>query len=143
IYGGTTMKTNDKKKPTLTKYDLGQFTGSLERFETMIPSVIFTPGVKFLIERADALWLLDCISEAYITFHMMMAIAADPRLETLQFWRLDVKPDHSAVLTARADCDASPFIYQEIPDTDFPLESVEIWSGFDGRYWTLFLPSEY
>lgn len=74
---------------------------------------------------------------------MRRAISADPRLATLQFWRLDVAKDRSAVLSARADSGVKPFITQHIPFTDFPLNDVNIWAGFDGKRWTLYLPSEH
>ena len=56
----------------------------------------------------------------------------DYRLQSLQFWRLDVT-DRSAVLTANADVGEEPFIRQEIQYTDFPLDYIEIWAGFDGN----------
>ena len=36
-----------------------------------------------------------------------------------------------------------PFITQKIEYTDFPLDEIDIWAGFDGTRWTLYLPSEH
>ena len=80
---------------------------------------------------------------AYSFKEMTEALERDDRLTDLQFWRLDVSVDRSAVLSGRADSDVDPFIMQLIPYTDFPLESVDIWAGYDGDFWTLYLPSEH
>ena len=74
---------------------------------------------------------------------MNRAIRNDERLETLQFWRLDVFEDKQGRLTCRADTGVKPAIIQEIPYTDIPLKYVDIWAGYDGTYWTLYLPSEH
>ena len=73
---------------------------------------------------------------------MDQSIADDSRIGSLQFWRL-VVTGSEAVLTAQVDSGVEPFIRQEIPYTDFPLESIDIWAGFDGTRWTLYLPSEH
>jgi hypothetical protein len=36
-----------------------------------------------------------------------------------------------------------PFYTRLIPFTDFPLDYADIWAGFDGERWTLYLPSEH
>ena len=71
------------------------------------------------------------------------AARSDERIRDLHFWQLDVAPDRSAVVTARADTGCPPFVTQEIPFTDFPLEFVSVWAGYDGARWTLYLPSEH
>lgn len=132
------------EKCNLTYQELNQFTGDLERFRHWCNRhVIYTPGVRFLAERGGAYWLLDAIASYFGTPRMDRAIEADPRLVELQFWRLDVHSDDTAVLSARADADEEPFITQSIPFTDFPLKFVDIWAGFDGVHWTLYLPSEH
>lgn len=130
-------------RKTLTHGELMQFTGDLERFQSLHPGVIYTPGVQYLAERAGAYWLLDAIASHFGGSVMQSAAAKDRRLRSLQFWRLEVRADKAATLTARADSDVKPFITQEIPYTDFPLRCVDVWAGFDGEYWTLYLPSEH
>ena len=135
---------SNSKTEKLTQADLMQFTGDLERYRHPLNKrVIYTPGVQFMAERAGAYWLIDVIVSYFGTREMMNAIRKDRRLADLQFWRLDVNADSTAIVTARADTDVKPFIMQEIAFTDFPLEFVEIWAAFDGRHWTLYLPSEH
>ena len=128
----------------LTHDDLRQFTGDLERYRHALNrGVIYTPGVRYLAEKGGAYWLVDSIVSYYGTPLMTRVIATDPRLEDLQFWRLNVNPDRSAVLTCRADTGVKPAIRQQIEYTDFPLDYVDVWAGFDGSFWTLYLPSEH
>lgn len=128
----------------LTHADLRQFTGDLERFRhPLAKRVIYTPGIKFLAERAGAFWLIDEIALAIAGGEIAKAGRIDPRVLDLHFWRLEVRQDRSAELTARADSDVPTFITRRIPWTDFPLDHVDVWAGYDGRYWTLYLPSEH
>lgn len=137
-------KMSNSKTEKLTQADLMQFTGDLERYRHPLNRrVIYTPGVQFLAEGAGAYWLIDVIASYFGSPEMMNAICKDRRLADLQFWRLDVNADNTARVTARADTNVKPFITQEIGFTDFPLEFVEIWAAFDGRHWTLYLPSEH
>ena len=132
-----------EKKP-LTHDDLNLFTGDLERFRHWLcRRVIYTPGVHYLAERGQAHWLLDAIAFYFSSNDMLRAIERDKRLKDMQFWRIDVRPDRSAVLTARADSGEEPFIVQSIDYTDFPLDCVHIWAAYDGEHWTLYLPSEH
>lgn len=59
-------------------------------------------------------------------------------LQQIQFWKLTVNPDQSAVLICDRDSD-DVAVTQKIPFTDFPLKSVTIYCQ-DG---VLLLPSEY
>jgi hypothetical protein len=123
--------------------NLAQFTGDLARYRHPLnPNVIYTPGLLYLAESCQAFWLIDAIASYYGTEQMNAAIKRDPRLEYLQFWDLTVT-ESRAILTARADSDAVAFIEQAIAFTDFPLDSMEVWAGFDGQFWTLYLPSEH
>lgn len=124
---------------------LRQFTGDLERYPHPINRrVIYTPAVQYLAEEAGAYWLIDAIASWIGSHSFNTALAADERLQSMHFWQLRVDhADHSAVLTAVPDSDEEPFITQRIPFTDFPLAKIDIWAGFDGRYWTLYMPSEH
>ena len=134
---------DNTKHNTLTEADLRQFTGGLERYRTIFPNIIYTPGVQYLAEKGEAYWLIDAVASHFGTAQMQRAMKEDARTRSLQFWRLTVKPDQSAILTAVADSGVKPFVKQEIPYTDFPLEEVSIWARFDGIRWTLYLPSEH
>lgn len=128
----------------LTHADLRQFTGDLERFRhPLARGVIYTPGIRYLAERAGAYWLIDEIALAIAGGDVARAGRSDERVLSLHFWRLEVREDRSATLTARADNGVPPFVTRNIPWTDFPLDHVDVWAGYDGRHWTLYLPSEH
>ncbi len=135
---------NETNQPQLTHNNLRQFTGDLDRYRHLLNRrVIYTPGVQYLAEKGEAYWLIDEIALSFGTDEMRRAISRDPRIEDLQFWRLNVNEDRTAWLSARADSHEDPFILRKIPYTDFPLDSVDIRAGFDGQHWTLYLPSEH
>ncbi|MGD9693604.1 MAG: DUF6876 family protein [Phycisphaerales bacterium] len=128
----------------LSHDELSQFTGDLERYRHGLNRrVIYTPGVRHLAERAGSYWLIDLIASYYGSTIMKQAISADDRLAWMQFWRLDVRDDRSAVASCRADSGEEPVIAQVIPFTDFQLDHIDVWAGFDGEHWTLYLPSEH
>ncbi len=128
----------------LTHADLCQFTGDLERFRhPLARGVIYTPGIRYLASRGGAYWLIDEIALAIAGGDVAKAGRTDERVLSLHFWRLEVREDRSATLTARADDGVPPFVTRHVPWTDFPLDHVDVWAGYDGRYWTLYLPSEH
>lgn len=128
----------------LTHADLRQFTGDLERYRHQIArSVIYTPGVQYLAERAGAYWLIDEIALAIAGGDIAKAGKSDDRVLSLHFWKLEVREDSSAELTARADDGVPAFVTKHILWTDFPLDHIDIWAGYDGQHWTLYLPSEH
>ncbi len=133
----------NQAQPVLTEADLWQFTGDMIRYtHPLNRNLVYTPGVRYMADKAGAYWLIDAIASYFGSDIMNKAMSQDDRLSSLQFWKLTVN-DNSAVLTATADSDAKPFITQEIPFTDFPLPKIDIWAGFDGSHWTLYLPSEH
>ena len=123
---------------------LRQFTGS-ERFyrHPLNRLVVYTEGVHFLAEQAEAFWLIDAIVSYFGTPLMHQAIAADERLEGMQFWSLRVEPNSRACLVCQADAGEPAAIIKVVPYTDFPLDRIDIWAGFNGEFWTLYLPSEH
>ena len=130
----------------LTTHDLKQFTGDLQRFGSPLHRpVIWSPGVNYVAEQAGAFWLIDAIA-SHIKHGSELKAAAkeDERLQSLQFWALEVNlGEQSAVLTCQADTGCKPAARQVIEYTDFPLEKIDIWAGYDGTHWTLYLPSEH
>lgn len=138
------MSTIKDKQDRLTQAELDQFMGGDERYaHPLNRRVLYTPGVRHLATAGQAFWLIDAIA-SYLTPHCLTPlIKKDPRIESMSFWKLIVLPDKSATLTARADSNVMPFVIQEIPYTDFPLDSVDVWAAFDGAFWTLYLPSEH
>ena len=132
------------RNPSQLLAELTQFSGGDCFYRHPLNcSVIYTEGVQYLALKAEAFWLLDAVVSYFGSPEMRGAMAVDDRLENLQFWRLQVGEDHSAVLTARADDGVEAFITQRIEFTDFPLQEIDIWAGFNGEGWTLYLPSEH
>ena len=139
----TQIQRKHSVQATLTHSDLRQFTGDMLRYAYPLNrNVIYTPGVRYVAEVGGAYWLIDAIASYFSSDIMIEAMARDSRLNYLQFWKLTVK-DNTALLTANADSGVKPFVTQEIEYTDFPLDEIEIWAGFDGSHWTLYLPSEH
>lgn len=124
--------------------ELAQFTGSTQWFRHAFNrAVIFTDGVHYLAEQGQAWWLIDAIASHLGSQEFQGAAAVDHRIGLMHFWKLAVRADRTATLKAIADWDERPFIQQEIPFTDFPLEEIDIWAHHDDSQWTLLLPSEY
>lgn len=104
-----TQEMNKITEPQLEQADLQQFTGDSKRYRhSLNRRVIYTPGVKYLAEHGEAYWLIDAIASYFGDRMMTHAIAQDDRLRTLQFWRLNVRDDCTAVLSMRADSGVKP-----------------------------------
>ena len=96
----------------------------------------------YTLIAGGAYWLIDEIALALGSRTMQKRIALDPRAGDMQFWSLRVRDDQSADLVCEVDQD-QPILTKRIAFTDFPLDRADIWAGFDGRRWTLYLPSEH
>ncbi|QDV42519.1 hypothetical protein Enr13x_23670 [Stieleria neptunia] len=128
----------------LTQHELNQFIGDLVRYRHPLNrKVIYTPGVKYVAEKGEAYWLIDAIASWIGSEVFTEAASKDCRIEYMHFWTLTVGDDGTATLYAKADSPDEAFIVQTIPFTDFPMSSIDIWAGFDGEHWTLYLPSEH
>jgi hypothetical protein len=135
---------NTPQKAIHLRQSLQHFTGDLDRYRHGINrQVIYTPGVQYLAEQAEAYWLIDAIASHIGSPAFRKGALQDPRIADLHFWKLKVLSDRSAVLAATADSGEPAFIQQLIEFTDFPLDEIDIWAGYDGRFWTLYLPSEH
>lgn len=111
---------------TLTEADLSQFIGTEQYHQHWMQQLVFTDGVKYMADAGRAFWLID-------------VVASYRRKEPFQIWELKVKPDKSCIVTMKEDTDEPNLVKQEIPYTDFPLESIKLYL-IDG---VLLLPSEY
>jgi len=134
--------TTIEEKPVI---DLNQFTGgTLERYRSGInPRVIYSEGVRYLAEKANAYWLIDAIASYLTPQELAEAAKQDPRISSMHFWKLEVADDQTAVLYAEADLGVPPFVMQKIPYTDFPLRSASIWAAQNVEHWVLYLPQEH
>src|SRR6056297_880768 len=118
----------------LTKHDLNQFSGDLVRFRHSINrGVIYTPGVRHIAEEGGAYWLIDAIASHIGSPEFNKAADRDYRIGTMHFWTLLRNGSGGAELFAKADSPEDAFIVQDIPFTDFPMTSIDIWAAFDGE----------
>lgn len=133
-----------KTEDSLTEQELRQFSGDLERYRHPLNrQVIYTPGVHHVAEKGKAYWLIDAIASWIGSEPFYEAAATDTRINAMHFWTFERREGEPSILYAKADSPEEPFISQLIEFTDFPLQKIDIWAGFDGRYWTLYLPSEH
>ena len=137
-------ETQSKRAEQLER-ELQLFTGDLVRIRHPLNrSVIYTPGVKHLAEKAEAYWLVDAIASWIGSPEFIEAGESSPAILEWHAWELNVdQANCSATLHAEQDSYIEPFIVQSIGFTDLPLEKIQIWAGFDGEHWTLYLPSEH
>jgi len=81
-----TSQTTASKAPALCELDLLQFTGDYIRYSHPLNrKIIYTPGVRYLAEKAGAHWLIDAIASYFGSDVMNQAMAEDYRLKSLQF----------------------------------------------------------
>lgn len=133
-----------EEKKSLSEMDLAQFTGSDIRYRHGLNRrVHFTEGVKYLADQAGAWWLVDQIAIYQGSRKLVAAQTRDDRLKWLQFWRLEVSEDSRGILSCVADSGEKPVIRENLRYTDFPLSQIDIWVGYDGMSWVLYLPSEH
>lgn len=125
--------TQGESEYRLTESDLHQFTGTSQWYPHPL-GLLYTDGVLYLAERGGAFWLLDAIA----SWQLDPRVRDDQMLQQIQFWKLMVNPDRSALLICERDSD-DVAVTQEIPFTDFPLESVTIYC----QRGVLLLPSEH
>lgn len=106
----------------MTKNDLEGFTGTSNYYPHWTGKVVFTDGVKYLADKAEAYWLIDAIA----SYQNDEKITGDNMLRDMQFWKLIVNGS-KGLLTCVQDKGYKPAITQNIEFTDFPLDEVEIW----------------
>lgn len=99
--------------------ELAQFTCTNEYHKHWL-GLIYTDGVKFLHQKAQAYWLLDSIAL------YQQKVLADPMLQEFQIWRLKLTKDKAAVLTCERDTN-DIFLTENIPYTDFPLPEIKLY----------------
>lgn len=117
----------------LTEADLAQFTGTSTYYQHS-PGVQYTDGVYYLAERGGAYWLIDAIA----SWQGDPRVSRDPMLRQIQFWKLTVNDDRSALLVCERD-EGDVAVSQAIPFTDFPLKEVRLYL----QNGVVLLPSEY
>lgn len=131
------------------EFDLMQFTGTTGYFRPqplLFPQFLLTDGARYVAEKGEAFWLFDAIA----SLQQHPKIRMSPGLNELQFWRLKVEEDNSAVLSVEWDLDEIVYS-QKIEYTDFPLKSLLLYAmptvlkleGKDRVVTVCYLPSEH
>ena len=126
----------------LKQSDLDNFIGDLIRYRHgLLRSLLYTPGVRYLMEEAGAYWLLDAIA----SYQHDKRINRNENLRSLQFWSLSVDLEANAGVLYLTDGNSEAHVIeQRIGFTDFPLEKISIWVGDNGDGTrTAYLPSEH
>ncbi len=135
----TNTTASKAKSPEELADNLAQFTGTEGYCRYWVGRLLLTDGVKYLADQAGCYWLLDAIG----SYQHELARHPDQRLQEMQFWKLEVNADKSAVLTCVADAGEPPAVSQEIEATDFPLPEIQIWVATEGESKIALLPNEY
>lgn len=106
-----------------TEADLAQLTGTSTYYQHSL-GVQYTDGVYYLAERGGAYWLIDAIRaphrQANASWQIDPRVNRDPMLQQIQFWKLTVNDDQSALLVCERD-EGDVAVSQDIPFTEFPL----------------------
>jgi len=118
---------------TLTTADLSHFTGTNHYYRHWAMWLVYTDGVKYVANDANAYWLLDAISS-----YQTRTFLKDPMLQEFQVWKLTVTADQKGILVCERDTN-DVVVTQEIAYTDFPLSEIKLYLVES----VLMLPSEY
>lgn len=111
---------------------LPQFTGTEHWYRhSLVPTVMFTDGAKYVADTAGAYWLLDEIALAQ---RYDQAVTS----EEFQLWELKVARDATATLTCD-DGNGHVVYSKKLEFTDFPAPGIKLYHC-NGK---IFLPSEY
>lgn len=115
----------------LNAEDLDQFIGSEQWYRhSLVRSITYTDGAKYVADHGGAYWLLDEIALA-------QKFSPAVNAELFQVWKLTVS-DRVGLLTC--DDGNGNVVYQKpIPFTDFSLPEIEF--SFTDN--VILLPSEY
>ncbi|MCA2720194.1 DUF6876 family protein [Microcystis sp. M169S2] len=119
--------------------NLDQFCSTENYYTNPFYPFLYTDGVKYVAENGKAYWLLDAIA----SWQGEPIIKSNQDLSQIQFWKLKVNPDQSAILICERDTD-EPVITQKIPLTDFPIPGITLYlCDMRTGKGVLILPSEY
>ena len=118
----------------MKKFDpaqLSHFTGT-EKYYRISRKHLLTDGTKYLAEAAECFWMMDAIAS-----HLYEIGTAD------WFVLVRVEVTEGRAVMIYEDGNGREHARQEIPYTDFPLNSITLFACWDGEHWVIMLPSEY
>ena len=118
----------------MKKFDsnqLNQFIGT-EKYYRISREHLLTDGTKYLAEEAKCFWMMDAIAS-----HLCEIGTED------WFVLIRVQVTEGRAVMIYEDGNDHEHARQEIPYTDFPLNSITLYACWDQENWVIMLPSEY
>ena len=126
------MKTQQELQELgLDKLTLTQFTGTGAYYRISRKNVL-TDGTRYLAEQGACFWMMDAIAS-----HLCEIGTAD------WFVLVRVQVTEGRAVMIYEDGNDREHARQEIPYTDFPLDSITLYACWDQEHWVIMLPSEY
>ena len=126
------MKTQEELQQLgLDKFTLSQFTGTGAYYRISRKHVL-TDGTRYLAEQGACFWMMDAIAS-----HLCEIGTAD------WFVLVRVQVTEGRAVMIYEDGNDREHARQEIPYTDFPLDSITLYACWDQAHWVIMLPSEY
>ena len=126
------MKTQEELQELgLDKLTLAQFTGTGAYYRISRKQVL-TDGTRYLAEQGTCFWMMDAIAS-----HLCEIGTAD------WFVLVRVQVTEGRAVMIYEDGNDREHARQEIPYTDFPLDSITLYACWDQEHWIIMLPSEY
>jgi hypothetical protein len=122
------------KDTEMKKFDpnqLNQFIGT-EKYYRISRRHLLTDGTKYLAEEAECFWMMDAIAS-----HLCEIGTED------WFVSVRVQVREGRAVMIYEDGNDREHARQEIPYTDFPLNSITLYACWDQENWVIMLPSEY
>ena len=111
--------------------ELTDFTGTSAYYRISRQHVL-TDGTKYLAEKAECFWMMDAIAS-----HLCEIGTED------WFVVVRVSVAEGRAVMVYEDGNDHEHARQEIPYTDFPLDSITLYACWDQDDWVIMLPSEY
>ena len=126
------MKTQEELQELgLDKLTLAQFTGTADYYRISRKHVL-TDGTRYLAEQGTCFWMMDAIAS-----HLCEIGTED------WFVLVRVQVTEGRAVMIYEDGNDREHARQEIPYTDFPLDSITLYACWDQEHWVIMLPSEY
>jgi hypothetical protein len=126
------MKTQEELQLLgLDKLTLSQFTGTGAYYRISRKHVL-TDGTRYLAEQGACFWMMDAIAS-----HLCEIGTAD------WFVLVRVQVIEGRAVMIYEDGNDREHARQEIPYTDFQLDSITLYACWDQENWVIMLPSEY
>jgi len=110
------------------------FIGTENYYSHLMRICVFTDGVKAIADQYQAYWLIDVI----VSYQMTKRIKCMP----FQIWSIN-STESKAVIEMCQDTDQPVSVRQQIPFTDFPAGSLQLYCIDDSERKVILLPSEY